>query len=160
VTLNRQTVQIDGWRFVGCTMWSDVHPRIDAMLGDLVHIPGFDGDKLRARHQRDWAWLDATVLPADIVITHHAPHFDGLATSMQHSLRKMAVSSAYYRDMSNVIAERLPALWIHGHTHTTGKYLVDGIPVVTNGRGRGHAPLFQPGFVIDVPEPWLKPGLG
>ncbi len=156
-TLNRETIEIDGRRFVGATLWSPLSPNLDHLGGDLVNIPNFNGDKWRARHLQDWMWLDETVLPGDIVITHHAPHSEGLATAMQHNVKLWRLQSGYYADMTNLFKERLPSVWIHGHTHVTRQYEVDGTPVVTNARGRGYAPNFQPNFVFELPEPTPAP---
>lgn len=156
-TLNRETLEIDGRRFVGATMWTPLSENLDHLDGDLAAIPDFDGAKWRGRHARDRAWLEETVQLGDIVITHHAPHYEGLATAMQHNVRLWRLQSGYFADMESLIAERRPALWIHGHTHATRQYDVDGVPIVTNARGRGYAPNFKPNFVFELPEPTPVP---
>lgn len=149
-TLHRQTVEIGGQRFVGCTMWSPLREALDGLGGDLAHIPDFTGAQWRARHERERAWLEETVQLGDVVITHHAPSFEGLATRMQHNIQLMSLTSGYYANMESLIAERRPALWIHGHTHITSRYQIAGVPVVSNARGRKYDEHFKPDFVIEV----------
>lgn len=147
ITLNSQSVEIDGQRFVGCTMWSPLSETLD---GRIAGIPDFTGAQWRGRHEREKAWLEENVQDGDIVVTHHAPSWEGLSAGMQHSLREMALASAYYADLEPFISERRPALWIHGHTHITGEYEIAGVPVASNARGRGYAPMFRPDFVVEV----------
>lgn len=151
VTLSRQTAEIGGKRFVGCTQWSDLAQFAEVGVGDLVHIPDFSGAMWRSIHADERAWLEQTVRAGDIVVTHHAPSYEGLAVDMQHELRLLAQSSAYYADFHQLIARANPALWVHGHTHVTRRYSVAGVPIATNGRGRGSAHGYVEDFVVDLP---------
>lgn len=152
LTLDREVVEIDGHRIVGCTMWSPLHQNLDDLGGDLVAIPDFSGDAWRAAHARDRRWLEETVLEGDIVVTHHAPAFAGLAGKMQQAPQLMRLSSGYFADMSKLIDQRRPAVWIHGHTHVTREYQVAETRVISNAHGRGIGLHFQPGFVVDVDD--------
>lgn len=150
ILLQRDTVEVDGVRFVGCTMWSPLEERLDHLGGDLISIPNFSGPIWRQMHQRDAAWLGMTVQEGDVVITHHAPGWDGLKVDMQHNVRLMSLASGYMARMESLIEETQPALWIHGHTHVTREYEIAGCRVVTNALGRGHNPSFQPGYVVEL----------
>lgn len=152
VTLDRETVEFGGRRIVGCTMWSPLHQNLDELGGDLVAIPDFSGDAWRAAHARDRSWLEETVLEGDIVVTHHAPAFVGLAGKMQQNPALMRLSSGYFADMSDLIVDRRPELWVHGHTHVTSTYEVGQTRVVSNAHGRGLGLHFQPGFVVEVED--------
>ena len=45
------------------------------------------------------------------------------------------------------------ALWIHGHTHNSFDYTVNGTRIVSNPRGYpGEVTGFRPGLVIDIPD--------
>ena len=160
ITLDRETVEIDGRRVLGCTMWSPLAPALDGLGGDLIAIPGFSGDAWRAAHERDRVWLEETVAEGDIVVTHHAPGWDGLDPRMQHKPELMRLSSGYYADMTDLIEQRQPALWIHGHTHVTREYEVAGTRVVSNAAGRGRALHFEPGYVVELDDlaPKLRRG--
>ncbi|QYO75615.1 metallophosphoesterase [Devosia salina] len=155
-TLDRETIEIDGRRIVGCTMWSPLSPALDNAGGDLAAIPDFDGDAWRAAHGRDRTWLEETVAEGDIVVTHHAPSWAGLDIRMQQNPRLMSLASGYFADMTDLIEQRQPALWIHGHTHVTREYEVGDTRVVSNAAGRGRALDFQPGLVVEIDDPSPK----
>nr|WP_295884155.1 metallophosphoesterase [uncultured Devosia sp.] len=152
VTLDRETVEFGGRRIVGCTLWSPLSSSLDGLGGDLAAIPDFGGDAWRAAHERDRLWLEETVAEGNIVVTHHAPARDGLDARMQHKPELMRLSSGYYADMGDLIEQRGPSLWIHGHTHVTREYQVAETRVVSNAHGRGIGLHFQPGFVVDVDD--------
>lgn len=152
ITLDRQTVEIEGRRIVGCTLWSPLSPSLDGLGGDLAAIPGFSGDAWRAVHERDRAWLEETVMEGDIVVTHHAPSREGLDPRMQHKPELMRLASGYYADMTDLIEQRSPALWVHGHTHVTREYAVGETRVASNAAGRGSAQLFEPGYVVEIDD--------
>ncbi|WP_417582854.1 metallophosphoesterase [Pelagibacterium sp.] len=151
--LHRSVVEIGNQRFVGCPLWSDFSPRLDEHWGDkgdFAAVPDLTPDTWRAEHRRDRAWLEEVLEPGDVVVTHHAPSFEGLATAMQHNIQKMMLSSGYYTDLEDFIIDRQPALWLHGHTHVTREYAVGQTRVVTNGLGRGHNHAFDPGYVVEI----------
>ena len=152
ITLNREVIEIDGRRIIGCTMWSPLAPSLDGLGGDLEAIPGFSGDVWRAAHERDRVWLEETVTEGDIVVTHHAPSREGLDPRMQHKPELMRLTSGYYADMADLISQRQPALWIHGHTHVTREYEIGQTWVISNAAGRGRALNFEPGYVIEIDE--------
>lgn len=160
ITLDRETVEIDGQRILGCTMWTPLHPSLDTLGGDLSAIPGFSGGAWRAAHERDRIWLEETVREGDIVVTHHSPSWSGLDGSMQQNPRLMGMSSGYFADMTDLIEQRSPALWVHGHTHVTLEYAVGQTKVVSNAAGRGRAMMFEPGYVVELDDlaPRLRSG--
>lgn len=152
ITLDRETIAFGGHRIVACTMWTPLHENLDELGGDLTAIPGFSGDAWRAAHARDRVWLEETVIEGDIVVTHHAPAWSGLAGKMQQNPALMRLSSGYFADMSELIVDRRPELWVHGHTHVTREYAVGGTRVVSNAHGRGLGLHFEPGFVVEAED--------
>jgi predicted phosphodiesterase len=162
-TLDRETVEIDGRRIVGCTMWSPLHPNLDELGGDLVAIPGFSGSAWRAAHERDRRWLEETVRESDIVVTHHAPAWVGLTGKMQQNPGLIGLSSGYFADMSDLIEQRQPSLWVHGHTHITAEYKVAETRIVSNARGRGLGWTFRRDYVVEIddvaPKYWSTAGV-
>jgi predicted phosphodiesterase len=157
LVLQRDTIELDGRRFVGCTMWSPLEERLDGLGGDLVNIPEFNGNAWRALHERDRLWLEETVQEGDIVVTHHSPGWDGLKIDMRHNVRLMSLASGYFARMEPLIAEKQPALWIHGHTHITSEYEIAGCRVVTNALGRSYNLRFEPGYVVEIDDYHPKP---
>ena len=62
-------------------------------------------------------------------MTHHAPHRGSLAARFAADM----VSAGFVSDLSHLMGRS--ALWIHGHTHDSFDYSVDGTLVICNPRG-------------------------
>jgi predicted phosphodiesterase len=162
--LDCDQVVIDGVRFLGCTLWTDFElpidtpegPRSDPQRGIAVasrrmadyraiawlDAPAREGsvprrltphDTLRL-HRAQRAWLEAALAePFDgttVVVTHHGPHRGSLAPRYAADW----VSTAYLSELPRHFFE-VPALWVHGHTHTSHDYRVGACRVLCNPRG-------------------------
>ena len=108
-----------------------------------------------ARHRAESAWLASELGKpfegATVVVTHHAPDLGSLDPRYAHDL-----ASAGFISRRPDLVQRAD-LWIHGHTHTSFDYRVDGARVVCNPRGyvrRGDGALENPkfdwGYVVEV----------
>lgn len=169
-----------GVRFLGSTLWTDYRlgvqddsraqraaMRVAASLPDHREIwrqPDEQGFLAKHFSPRDALamnkvsvdWLTRKLEePFDgptVVISHHAPHPGSVAPAFEGDPR----TPAYVMDLSNLIYDRGPDLWLHGHTHVSLDYLVRGrnrvTRIVCNPKGfRGFEnPEFQPGLLIDV----------
>lgn len=84
------------------------------------------------RHHR--AWLRAALLEPfagpTVVVTHHAPHRQSLASDYEDDW----LSAAYVSELPDEFF-KVPSLWVHGHTHTSFDYRVENCRVVCNPRG-------------------------
>lgn len=94
----------------------------------------FTPDDALALHRRARAWLEAELAKPfagqTIVVTHHAPH----RLSLAERYAQDPVSAGFVSHLPELV--RAPvALWIHGHTHTSFDYTVNGTRVVCNPRG-------------------------
>jgi predicted phosphodiesterase len=159
-----------GVRFIGSTLWTDFllfgpGGRESAMRegqrfmrdftrirnGERVFTPEDSAERFEA-HRRFLA--DALATPfagPTVVITHHAPS----PRSIHPRFRDSAINACFVSDVESLIGGA--SLWIHGHTHDSFDYAVDGTRVVCNPRG--YAPhgvnenaRFDPDFVVDVDE--------
>ncbi|MDZ4296857.1 MAG: metallophosphoesterase [Moraxellaceae bacterium] len=152
--LDRGTVIIDGVRFVGCTLWTDWQLAISGKLDpakamatamtqmlDYRYICPTYNDFVTLKpkdtltfHERDREWLLAELSkPFDgktVVITHHAPHQNSLAKQYADSW----ISPAFVSNLPEAAFSHAD-LWIHGHTHTSFDYEVNGCRMVCNPRG-------------------------
>jgi predicted phosphodiesterase len=161
---------IDGVRFVGSTLWTDFlvigeAKREAAMREGARFMRDFsrirNGDALytaedsRARfamHRRFLA--DALATPfagPTVVVTHHAPS----ARSIHPRFAGSLLNACFVSDLESLMGRAL--LWIHGHTHDSFDYEIDGTRVVCNPRG--YAPRgvnenarFNPDLVVDLDE--------
>lgn len=161
--LENEAVVIDGVRFLGSTLWTDLGGRDPLLLqaaarnmNDYHQIhyaaaPLVPDDTVEM-NERARAWL-ALVLaqPHDgktVVVTHHAPSrqsWAGPADSLfQH---------AYCNDLEALCARHHIDLWVHGHVHAARDYRVNGTRIVCNPRGYdGFQQIagFDPAKIIEI----------
>ena len=86
-----------------------------------------------------------------MVITHHAPSRGSIHPRFEGSL----VNACFVSDAKYLLDGRRAQLWIHGHTHDSFDYVVNGTRIVCNPRGYAKAgvnenALFDPDLTIDV----------
>jgi hypothetical protein len=109
-----------------------------------------------ALHRRDRAWLQAALEePFDgptVVVTHMAPHRGSLAPRWAAD----PSSGAFVSELPEAFFA-VPALWVHGHTHTSFDYRVGSCRVLCNPRGYvsrrtgdPENPAFDPGFTATI----------
>lgn len=157
-------VVIGGTRFLGGTLWTDfglgsfgiTHAFRSAQgrFGMLDYRRIRTGPRSRNRiepgevlamHHKTRAFTNAELArPHDgptVVMTHHAPH--------PNSLRDPHADLAwcYATDLSEMILDKEPDLWIHGHVHRVADYRVGHTRVLCNARGH---PDEKAGFVPDL----------
>lgn len=166
--LDTAQVVIDGVRFLGCTLWTDFALRIDTPQGlrsdpargiavaqqamaDYRCIGWQDGETTRRLtpqdtlrlHHRQRAWLQQRLAEVfdgpTVVITHHGPHRGSLAPRFAADW----ISTAYLSELPHGFFE-VPALWHHGHTHSSHDYRVGNCRVVCNPRGYQTAAMPRP----------------
>jgi predicted phosphodiesterase len=172
--LDNEAVVMDGVRFLGSTLWTDfllygADGKRDAAVREclgfnrdytrirIAHDAGdlFSPDASAALFERNAAWLAARLAePFDgptVVITHHAPSPRSIHPRFAGSL----VNACFVSDAERLIDGARVRLWIHGHTHDSFDYEVNGTRVVCNPRGYSRDgvnenPAFDPDFVVEV----------
>ena len=152
--LDRSSVHIDDVTFLGATLWTDFnngdpwsmygaqrgmmdyHAISTSSTGGATLSPS---DTL-ADHCRSRTWLEdelAELLAKRrtvVLITHH-----GLTPKSIHpQYFGNPLNSAFVSDLSDILLAYSPALAIHGHTHSSFDYRVNGegsTRIITNPRG-------------------------
>jgi Icc-related predicted phosphoesterase len=177
--LDDRAIKIDGVRFLGATLWTDMQMRPhwmsfdDAVRGAMrmndyrATKTGAGGgkDRLRPRdtiyaHRQSRKFIEDTLaVPFDgetVVVTHHAPS--------RQSLRNPEALSdldwCYASDLESIMTgPDAPTLWIHGHIHKNQDYTIGGTRVVCNPRGYPkywlpnaprENPNFDPTLVVEI----------
>jgi Icc-related predicted phosphoesterase len=132
--LDRSTVTIDGVRFVGTTLWFEYTAdarRMRWQLNDFVNIAGFE-KAIAAEGAACRQYLRDTVRKGDVVVTHHLPSHK----SVSHRFRGEPSKNVFYvTPQDDLIADRGPCLWLHGHTHDSCDYSIHHTRVVCNPYG-------------------------
>ena len=170
--LDREVLDVGGFRFLGCSLWSDFS-LVDglkwrglvlsqaeatyvagAYINDFKHFRA-DGVETRsltpedmvAWYRRDRAWLDqaisASTLPT-VVISHFLPGPASVAEEF-----KTSVLTPYFASDCRALMRSPVQLWIHGHTHAACAYRHGEVQVTCNPRGYAREEL-QSGFVADL----------
>lgn len=170
--LDPGSVIIGGTRFIGATLWTDFgllgtpevsKDRARAGMNDYRAIDIAEGqrwdhlnpDHTLGLHQRDRAFIESELAkPFDgptVVITHHGPH----PNSVPENYRGDSLSPAFCSDLSKLIEEYQPDVWIHGHDHHHHDYHVGRTRILANPAGYDRNgvrdnPLWDPRFVFEV----------
>ncbi|WP_062112321.1 metallophosphoesterase [Aureimonas sp. AU40] len=176
--LEADAAVIGGVRFLGGTLWTDfafygadarslsmAHAQagnadFSSIYSELSWSPGtprrlFTPADARQRHVDMRDWLDqAFAQPFDgptVVVSHHAPSIGSVAPEW----RADPGTPAYASRLEHRIRRWAPALWVHGHVHTSHDYRVGdeepAIRVVCNPAGfGGENPDYDPDLVVEV----------
>lgn len=164
--LDNKTVVIDGVRFIGSTLWTNMRNRdpmvamlaVDETFGmsDFKHIWLYDGGYCQRRFTAS-DWLNEHDLAVDyiksrlaepfdgptVVVTHHAPSHQ----SIPEKYRENRLNDCYASNLDSLIWYNDIALWIHGHIHASMTYEIAGTIVAFNARGyNGINPALNPDF--------------
>lgn len=145
IFMENDTVDINGVRFIGATLWSDFLGENDVAMWEArrgmndFHIISVGSStfmpedalakfKVSSEYIKNQSDVDMPV----VVFTHHAPHKAML--NKQHS--GYPLDGAYYTDMTWLMNER-PNIkyWVSGHTHAIHTHKVNETTIVSNCRG-------------------------
>ncbi|NYT79681.1 metallophosphoesterase [Alcaligenaceae bacterium] len=173
--LDNDEIILGGVRFLGSTLWSGFNlygsgPRREQamqkaveMIRDFSRIGSSEkaGTTLTPLEVervfvKNCQWLENKLSQPHagptVVITHHAPSTKSVHPRFEGSL----INCCFVSDSDHLMGADRTALWIHGHTHDSFDYTVNGTRVVCNPRGyvRGDTienATFNPTLTIDVP---------
>ena len=165
--LENDPVEIGGYRFYGCTLWTDLNLFGDTVVGAVDVMAMNDYKRVRqsvtyrklapsttrAHHLASVAGINAFLASGDpqrsIIVTHHAP---SIRSTPEHR-RQDRENPAYASHLDGLIERTQPALWIHGHIHDSQDYRIGQTRIVSNPRGYLDDPNkdFDPGLVIELP---------
>ncbi len=148
--LNNDTLELDGVRFVGSSLWTDfklygegeawfARQRAKRLMEDFASIHNgarrFTPEDSVELHEASKAWLVAELETAfvgpTVVITHHLPASSSVAKRYAND----PLNPAFASRLEDVIEKYRPELWIHGHTHVSCDYELFDTRVVCNPRG-------------------------
>jgi Icc-related predicted phosphoesterase len=175
--LDDMSTTIGGIRFHGTTLWTDfalngsddvslayAMESVRHSMNDYRFRAGADHSRKwspelsRREHQISRAWLEASLGASDlpnIVVSHHAPHPGSIAPEYEMDL----ATTAFVSDLSPLIERHQPALWLHGHVHSSWDYQIGQTRIVANpkGYGRENERGFDPGLVLEIDAYEPKP---
>ena len=147
--VERDSLELDGVRILGCTLWTDYLLQGHAARPYMMEYARGclnDHNLIRTRlgrafqpadalddHERSRAWLeDALARPYQgrtVVVTHHAPHVQSIHPRFADSY----LNAAFVSDLMPLVAQA--DLWMHGHMHDSSDYRIGRCRVMCNPRG-------------------------
>jgi len=173
--LDNSGVVIEGVRFLGTTLWTDFElfsedgkkttalTEAQRLMRDFSRIrlsqasdAVFTPQDSAALFKRHASWLaDELAVAHDgptVVITHHAPS----PRSIHPRFADSPLNTCFVSDAEHLLDASRVQLWIHGHTHDSFDYRLNGTRVLCNPRGYAkdgvnENPLFDPDLVVHVP---------
>lgn len=147
VVLEKEVAVFGGVRFVGTTLWSDLSNPSDAIIAqqsindfNLIYDRSYTrlqpfGYTKEWRKCKKWlsSVLSSTFEGPTVVVTHHVPLFELVPCEFIGDRLNPVFSS----DMSDLILDFKPELWVYGHNHSSGDRVLDIAPTrfVSNQAG-------------------------
>lgn len=172
--LDCDEIIIQGVRFLGATLWTDfglfgqgarraqAMQQAQAFMHDFqkIHVsdlPGqlFTPDDCAALCLAQARWLEDRLAQAHagptVVVTHHSPSLQSVHPRFADSL----LNACFVSDLDRLADAGRAQLWIHGHTHDSFDYSVNGTRVVCNPRGYSRQgvnenPSFDSHLLVEV----------
>lgn len=172
--LDNDQVMIEGVRFLGTTLWTDFmlwnddKERALAMLEaqrfmrdfSRIHLDEpvprlFTPDDAAALCRADAQWLETRLAEPHagptVVITHHAPARQSIHSRFAGS----QLNGCFVSDLQHLADGARVQLWVHGHTHDSFDYMLNGTRVVCNPRGYAQDgvnenPMFDSNFMVQI----------
>lgn len=167
--LENSSVELFDTTFVGSTLGTDYN-----LFGEGFHVNAmfeanskmmdhktitwskspwqrFRAMEARRLHSKAIAYLKSEIAPdvdrRFVVVTHHAPSMKSVPSTYQNDL----LSAAYASELSYLIDELRPLLWLHGHIHSNSDYSISETRVVCNPHGYGSEnPAFNPNMILEI----------
>jgi 3',5'-cyclic AMP phosphodiesterase CpdA len=162
--------ELAGTRFLGATLWTDfalygsTQEELERSMAEARFLVNdfrlirfgertlLSPERAREIHQDQLRWLKLKLLEPfngpTVVVTHHLPH----PRSARLTYRGDRLNAAFASDLSDLVGPPI-SLWIHGHTHDSYDYAVNGTRVVCNPRGYLPVepnPTFDPHFCVEL----------
>ena len=171
--LDPGTVRIDGVRFIGATLWTDlllegmakeieVHLRVSRAIADFCGAIRHRGQRFSTgesvrRHRADRSYIQRELERASrageraVVVTHHAPS----ARSIRPWFKGDRLNPAFASNLDRLIDRYQPPLWIHGHMHDPVDERLGRTRLLANPAGYRHENKrgFNPELCVEVDDP-------
>lgn len=147
--MENDVLEIEGVRFLGCTLWTDFHLDGNAEFSEMT-AGNYMNDYRLIRKDPSYSrmrtadtvsifrsssfWLRKQLEntnPKTVVVTHHAPS----RKSVPAYLSESPLNPAYASNLDEMIEKFEPTLWLHGHMHKPVEYRIGETRVISNPRG-------------------------
>jgi len=151
VWLDGTTAEIQNRRFIGAPLWFRHDPAADRYkraMADFGQITDYES-WVYSENQRTVELFQHELREGDIVVTHHLPSEKSVGAKFKTS----PLNAFFLCDLEELILERSPLLWLHGHTHCSVNTRLGNTLLVCNPFGYLGYELnteFDPDFAIEI----------
>lgn len=128
--LDNEVLTVDSVRFLGTPLWFRKSNAPTWAMNDFTAIAQFSS-WVYAENARAIEFLHEELRSGDVVVTHYLP----AERSVHEEYKRSVLNPFFLCDMESVIQARMPALWVHGHTHRSCDYQLGATRVVCNPFG-------------------------
>ena len=126
---------------------------LKGQLADYKYIKGFE-PRVYEENEKAVRFLSSNITEGSVVVTHHAPTF----RSVPMEYAGDPLNKLFCNNLDELILEKKPLMWIHGHTHTSFDYILGETRVVCNPmgymsqeiEGRPENPKFDPALTFEI----------
>lgn len=136
--LENDSVIINGYAFLGCTLFTNLSPLGEAKLRNFLnseHMPlGLTGSWWNAKFQESKEFIFSNLSnpgQKTIVVTHCGPSYN----SCNEKYYGMASNEYFFSNLDQLILDHKPTLWVHGHTHSSSDYILGSTRIICNPHG-------------------------
>jgi predicted phosphodiesterase len=142
---------IEGVHFYGGALWFPDSPMNIFYEGSINDFQSIHGLKEWVYTSNKMFTTNAKQLikPETVVVSHHLPH----ASSTPERFVLSEINRFFVADQTEVIMEKRPRFWIHGHTHDACRYKIEDTEVICNPCGyplERRDPATYPVVVVEV----------
>lgn len=148
--LDDDRVNIDGVNFIGGTLWFPKSHEAylnKHFLSDYRLIQQFEPEVYQ-RNEDTIQYLGTQIREGDVVVTHHTPSHQSISARFKNH----ALNCYFHNDLDFLIESYKPAVWIHGHTHSSFDYDLGDTRVICNPHGylKENHYGFQRDLIVEV----------
>lgn len=142
--------ELNGVRFIGGTLWFEhtaLSPIYNIGWADFQQISNPIDDFYIKNSRTKW-FLEQNLREGDIVVSHHLPSYQSCSKTFLGDPNNIF----YGNRIDDLIEDRKPALWLHGHTHDSADYYIGSTRVLCNPRGYPGSinPNFNDQLILDI----------
>jgi predicted phosphodiesterase len=119
---------IEGYKVIGCTLWSNIDKYAYNQMNDRKYIKlngkNITIDDFINMHNEDKKWIEDNTDHNTIVMTHYIPSYN-LIHELYKKPEYKSINSAFASDLDELIYKS--RLWIYGHTHKSSDIMFDNV---------------------------------
>lgn len=132
--LDNSEVTIEGQHFVGGTLWFDDHDNLNVLyekyMNDFFYIKDFK-KHVYEKNKESIFYFKEKITEDSVVVTHHLPSWKSVHKNYQYD----NLNRFFVCDIESIIYAKQPKLFIHGHSHNSVRYKIDGTEIICNPLG-------------------------